>query len=258
MSQSGDPDELFEVARNELRTVVRDDSRLGGGELLQGTLQDDFDILFCHGATNFMMDNCARTAVEHRAKIVEGSANVEVADIGMPVLMRLERLNKSGSLFGRFAIPPLEQTSLLQHPISRGRADRDDIVIQHHKSKPAISFQRVLLIEVDDGILFPGIEPMIPRNEAVVFVDFSISLSPIVELGPRHPQPANNLQGPQGGALRRPAMNEIDDRVAHIVRGPDFRYSSPSSFFKTTCSCINSASASLRICSLASNAAMRS
>jgi len=41
--------ELLEVASNELRTIVGDDSRLRFRALLVGSLQDHFDISFSHG-----------------------------------------------------------------------------------------------------------------------------------------------------------------------------------------------------------------
>src|SRR5436309_15639023 len=42
------PNELLEVASDELRAIVGDDSRLGFQVLLLGSLQDHFDIGFSH------------------------------------------------------------------------------------------------------------------------------------------------------------------------------------------------------------------
>src|SRR5947208_14636030 len=43
-----DANELLEVASDELRAIVGDDSRLGFQVLLLGSLQDHFDIGFSH------------------------------------------------------------------------------------------------------------------------------------------------------------------------------------------------------------------
>ena len=40
-------------------------------------------------------------------------------------------------------------------------------------------------MEVDDGILFPPLKPVIAGNEDVVFVGFAVAIFPLVILGAR-------------------------------------------------------------------------
>ena len=49
MGQTGDADELFEIASNELRSVVGDDSRFGVRIFFQAALQNDLDVGLGHG-----------------------------------------------------------------------------------------------------------------------------------------------------------------------------------------------------------------
>jgi len=49
MGDPHEPDELLEVAGDELGTIVRDDPRPDARVLFQGFLQDDLDFLFLHG-----------------------------------------------------------------------------------------------------------------------------------------------------------------------------------------------------------------
>ena len=51
MRHPRDANELFEIAGNELRPIVGDDSRLRFRVLLLGSLQDHFDIGFSHRLT---------------------------------------------------------------------------------------------------------------------------------------------------------------------------------------------------------------
>ena len=54
---SGDTDELFKVAGDELRPVVRDDSWLGIGVLFTPSLEDCFDIDFLHFLTDIPLND---------------------------------------------------------------------------------------------------------------------------------------------------------------------------------------------------------
>jgi hypothetical protein len=94
MGQTGDADELFEIAGNELRTVVADDSRLGMRIFFQAALEDD---LFGHGLAQLPVNDCARAAIEQRAEVEEGPGDVDIGDIDLPVFVRTERLHKAGA-----------------------------------------------------------------------------------------------------------------------------------------------------------------
>src|SRR5438876_10442551 len=73
-----DANELLEVASDELRAIVGDDSRLGFQVLLLGSLQDHFDIGFSHRLTQIPMH-------EETTESIQNAAH-------MPVLMGLQRL----------------------------------------------------------------------------------------------------------------------------------------------------------------------
>lgn len=107
----------------------------------------------------------------------------------MPVLMRLQRLDEAGSFEGLLDVPLLEQTLLLEHAIRAGGADRDDILVKHHERQPAISFERVIVVELDDLLALPVFEPEIPRDRSIMLVGFPVPLDPGVKLalGDRQP-----------------------------------------------------------------------
>src|SRR6185437_9441848 len=101
-----DANELLEIASDELRTIVRDDSRLRFRVLLLGSLQDHFDVSFSHGLSQISMHEETTEAIQNAAQVIEGAAQVDLGNVDMSVLMRLQRLLETGSLAGRFALPP--------------------------------------------------------------------------------------------------------------------------------------------------------
>src|SRR5215831_11392404 len=156
------------------------------------------------------------------------------------MFMRLQRLFEASSFLGRLLIPLLQQPCLPQHPPYAGRAHRYHVGIQHHKRQPPIALQRILPMEIDDGLLFPLFQPKVPGNPTVVFVDAAVAFSPIVELAIAHAQPLNESSDADLAGIG-PASDEIHDLVPHVVRHPDLVQNSPSSFFNAMCSAINSA-----------------
>ena len=74
-------------------------------------------------------------------------------------------------------------------------------------------------MEVDDGILFPLLEPMIAGNEHVVFVDFAVAIPPLVILRAGEFHPAHQAQRADFAAAREP-LDEVDDIVTGVVGNP--------------------------------------
>src|SRR5215469_4009489 len=101
-----DANELLEVASDELRAIVGDDSRLRFRVLLLGSLKDQFDIRFSHGLTQIPMHEKTTEPIQNAAQVIEGAAQVDVRNVYMPVLMPLQRLLETGSLARRLALPP--------------------------------------------------------------------------------------------------------------------------------------------------------
>src|SRR6266700_3786145 len=95
-------------------------------------------------------------------------------------------------------------------------------------------------MEGNDRLLFPILQPRVPGNPAVVLIDLAIPLAPVVELAGRDVEPSDEPPGADLGLLR-PAPDEIHDLVPRIVWNPDPGQSSPSVFFRATCSAISSA-----------------
>lgn len=95
MRHSRDANELFEIARDELRPIICDDSRPCIGMLFSRSLKDGFNVEFLHFLADFPMYNRSTTSVQDAAHKVERTANVEVTDINMPVLMWCNWLRES-------------------------------------------------------------------------------------------------------------------------------------------------------------------
>ena len=83
-----------------------DDSRLRFRVLLLSSLQDQFDISLSHGLTQIPMHEETTEPIQNAAQVIEGAAQVDVGNVDMPVLMRLERLLETGSLARWLAFPP--------------------------------------------------------------------------------------------------------------------------------------------------------
>src|SRR6476619_5215928 len=79
--------------------------------------------------------------------------------------MRGERLHKVGAFKRALRLPAIEQSGALKHPVGTRWAHRHGVAIKPHEGEPAIALQRELMVEVNDGILFPLLEPVITGNE---------------------------------------------------------------------------------------------
>ena len=220
MRHAGQPDELLEVLGDELRPVVRDDPRPGFRKLLLGPFEDDLNVRFQHPLPDLPMDDEAAAAVQNAAEVVKRAAKVQVRYIDMPVLVRQERLNESGSLLAWVLVPLIQQACLRKNaPGARG-AYRNDVPIQHHEREPPVAFQRVIVIETDDGLAFPFFQPEIARNGGIVLIGLAVPVDPRVELAladgkPVH-EPLHRDIGPSG-----PGPGEINDGVSRIMGNPD-------------------------------------
>src|SRR6266566_4535032 len=157
--------------------------------------------------------------------------------------MRCQRLREARALLRRLAVPLRQESRSAEHPPDAGRAYRHDVGIQHHERQPPVAFQRVLQVEPDDGLLLPLLQPGIAGNPAVVLVHLAVAFPPFVKLAGRDVEPHNEPPGADLSLLR-PTPDEIHDLVPRVVRNPDAGQSSPSVFFRATCSAISSAKTS--------------
>src|SRR5262249_37170790 len=108
--------ELFEVPRDELRTVVGNDARLRLRVFLLGPLQYDLNLCLGHGLAQIQMHDESAIAVQHAAQIVERARNVDVAHVDMPMLERLRGLLEPSAFPRWFPFPFLQYPRLPQHP----------------------------------------------------------------------------------------------------------------------------------------------
>src|SRR6476661_5485466 len=150
----------------------------------------------------------------------------------------------------------LQQSSVPEHAVDARRADGDDVGVEHHEGEPAVAFQRMAGVEVEDGRLLPRLEPPVAGDQCVVLVGQAVARPPAVELAGGDAEPADESPDGDLGALR-PIPDEVDDRVAGVVGNPELGQSSPSSFFSLICSSINSATTSFLRWSLSRRAEMR-
>ena len=171
-----DPDELLEVPGDELRPVVGDDPGSRFRKFLLGPLQDDLRCRPPSSLPDFPVDDVTAVTVQDAAQVVERPADVDVGNIHVPVLVRLQRLVKAGALLRRLALPLREQSGLVEHALDAGRADGHNVGVQHHERQPPVAFQRILQMELDDGFFLPRLQPVVAGNPTVVFVDPPVSL----------------------------------------------------------------------------------
>src|ERR1035437_6464238 len=175
------------------------------------------------------MDDVAAVAVQNAAQVIERPADVEVGNIDVPMPMGHQRLLKAGALLRWLALPLRQQLRLVEDTPHAGWTHRHDVGIQGDERQPPITFQRVLQMEADNGLLLPILQPEIAGNPAVVFVHLAIAFPPVVELAGSHVEPPDEPPGADLGLLR-PAPDEIHDLVPRIVRNPHPGQSSPSFF----------------------------
>jgi hypothetical protein len=74
-------------------------------------------------------------------------------------------------------------------------------------------------MEVQDGPLFLGFEPVVARDPGVVLVGLAVAVLPGVPLGGGQAQPQEEA-GDGDAGLAGPAVDEVNDLVAGVVGNP--------------------------------------
>ena len=100
----------------------------------------------------------------------------------MPVLMSRHRLRETGTLLRSIGVPFRWQPSLAEHSPYTGRPDRHDVGIQRHDRQPPVTFQGVLQMEPDDGLLLPLLQAASPGKPAVVLVHLAVAFPPVMDI----------------------------------------------------------------------------
>ncbi len=133
MRHPSDADELLEVACYKLGAVVGNDARSRIRVLLTRSLKNNFYVEFLNFLADLTVYDGTAKDIENDAHEVKSSANVEIADVDMPVLMRFEGLVKAGSFLRGLAIPAIHHAGIPKHTINRRRAHSDNVCIEHHE-----------------------------------------------------------------------------------------------------------------------------
>src|SRR5450631_962983 len=166
--------------------------------------------------------------------------DVDIGNIDVPMLVRSQRLNESCALLAGTLVPFLQPPCLAEHTPHAGRANSNNVGIDHHVCQPPIPFQWVQRLKLQNLFLLPILYPEIPGNPSVVPVDLAVALSPVVKLPDRQLKLLQHaLDGHPG--LCRPAPHEVHYLVALVRLNPFTVQSSPSAFFNARSSAINSA-----------------
>jgi len=77
----------------------------------------------------FPVDDETAAAVKDAAQVGERAVQVDVGDIDMPVLMRLQGLHEALSLTAAFGVPAFQQAGGTQHTVDAAGADGDKITV---------------------------------------------------------------------------------------------------------------------------------
>jgi hypothetical protein len=166
------------------------------------------------------MNDETRAAIEEAAQVVEGTGNVEVRDIHMPVFVGAQRLNEALALGGRFGRMPIEQASLLEDTVNTGRTTGSDVLVEHHEGQSTVALQREEGMEVEDGLFFLVLQPVVAWNPGIVLVGLAITVLPGMPLGSSDAQPQKEASDGDAGFVG-PTLDKIDDLVAGVMGNPE-------------------------------------
>ena len=209
-------------------------------------------VAFLHVLADVPVDDEAAVAVEDGAQEVKRAGDVEVADVHVPLLVRLQRLDEAGAFLGDVGRWPGQEAELLQDAVGAGRAARHNVLIEHQKGHAAISFVVVRAGEVADARDFVFGEPMIAWHPGVVLVDFAEAFTPIFVLAAADADPGHEPRDGDVGFVG-PRADEIDDGVARVMSNPTFDQGAPFLFFSSVRASMSSAMTSFFFWSLASS-----
>ncbi len=110
--------ERFELTAFELGTLVGNDAGAGLGIGFAGLLQDDLGVDLgvdlAHGGADIPTNDRARAAVENGAQKIEDAANIQVAEVDVPVFVGDERPDEAGPLSGGLAVGSTDQAGGLR------------------------------------------------------------------------------------------------------------------------------------------------
>lgn len=76
----------------------------------------------------------------------------------------------------------IQPPSSFEDAISGTWAHGDNVLVEHHECQSSVTFQGMFVMEVNDRLFLPLLEPPVTRNLAIVGVDLPIAFLPLVVL----------------------------------------------------------------------------
>jgi hypothetical protein len=140
----------FEVFRDKLRGIVTDNSRLCLWIKLFRSLNDRSDIDLLQLRADIPVNDHARVSTQDGGANVEHSANIQVRNIDMPMLVRLIGLVKTAPLLAGLLAKSGQEARQRKNPMHRAGTARDDVRVKHHVGQTAASIEWMLMMESDD------------------------------------------------------------------------------------------------------------
>ena len=105
MRHTRDPNALLEVLGDELGSVIGNDPRFNAGAPLFGPFQNDLNVALGHRFPQITVNQEKAVAVQDAAQVVERRANIQVANIDMPMQVWLRRLFKASPFLRWLRVP---------------------------------------------------------------------------------------------------------------------------------------------------------
>ncbi len=68
-------------------------------------------------------------------------------------------------------------------------ADRDDIIVEHHEREATVTVEWMAVVEVENRLFFPRLQPPVAGHLTVVLVGFAVTLRPLMVLARAQFQP---------------------------------------------------------------------
>jgi hypothetical protein len=133
--------------------------------------------------------------------------------------LTLQGLHKPGAFPGGGDPLAVESTGVLENAVKAGGADRHDVVAEHHEGQSAVSFERTAVVELQDGLLLPRFEPVIPGDLVVVLIGLAIPVFPSMEFAGSEIEPTQDVLSRSFSPIG-PVADVIEHLVAGVMGSP--------------------------------------
>jgi hypothetical protein len=166
------------------------------------------------------MNDKTATPIKQAAQVIKSSADIQIRNIDMPVLMWSKRLHEPGPFLTGLLVPPIQEPCLRKNTPSAGWAYGNYISVEHHESEPSISFKGVVDTESDDGFPLPFFQPEITRDRRIMLIGLSVTIHPRVEFALADRKPCNKHLH-LDSRFFAPCSGEVNNGVSCIMGNPD-------------------------------------